>query len=257
MMLIFDIGNTHTNVGLGNGRRILKDFHFPTCDWKETSTPELIGEFQGSHKVDLVAFASVQPKADRHIRRLATRILRVPLFELNAETASLAGLKIDYPNPATIGADRLANAIAARKAFGAPVVVVDFGTAVTFDVVDKRGCYAGGIIAPGLNAMTDYLHDKTALLPRIEIRETRKVVGKSTTEAMLIGAVKGYRGMIHRLIEELETTLKAPALPVIATGGYARLIAKGVPRIKKVAPLLTLEGIRLAALSQQSRESAS
>ena len=119
---------------------------------------------------------------------------------------------IDYPKPDSIGPDRLANAVAARKRFGAPVVVVDFGTAVTFDVVNRAGNYAGGIIAPGLAAMTDYLHEKTALLPRIKIREVKTVVGKSTEQAMLVGAVHGYRGLVRELIAELKRELKAEKL---------------------------------------------
>ncbi|MGO8765384.1 MAG: type III pantothenate kinase, partial [Limisphaerales bacterium] len=151
----------------------------------------------------------------------------------------------DYPKPASIGADRLANAIAAKARFGAPVVVVDFGTAVTFDVVNAAGNYAGGIIAPGLAAMTDYLHEKTALLPRIKIVEPKNVVGRSTEEAMLIGAVHGYRGLVRELISELKQELRVKQLPVLATGGYAKLIAAKMPEISAVEPDLTLEGLRL------------
>jgi len=154
-------------------------------------------------------------------------------------------LGIDYPRPDTIGADRLANALAARHRFGVPVVVVDFGTAVTFDVVDQHGNYVGGIIAPGLAAMTDYLHEKTALLPRIRIREVTRVIGRSTTEAMLVGAVHGYRGLVRGLLGELKRALHVRRLPVVATGGYAGLIAAGLPEIDAVDPLLTLEGLRL------------
>jgi type III pantothenate kinase len=155
------------------------------------------------------------------------------------------GLGIDYPKPKTIGPDRLANAVAARHHFGAPVVVVDFGTAVTFDVVNRAGHYAGGIIAPGLAAMTDYLHEKTALLPRIKIHEVKTVVGKSTEQAMLIGAVHGYRGLVRELIAELKRELKVNQLPVVATGGYAKLMASKLPEITAVKPNLTLEGLRL------------
>ena len=152
---------------------------------------------------------------------------------------------IDYPRPDSIGPDRLANAVAARRRFGAPVVVVDFGTAVTFDVVNARGNYVGGIIAPGLAAMTDYLHEKTALLPRIKIREVETAIGKSTEQAMLIGAVHGYRGLVRELIGELKRELRAKKLPVVATGGYAKLIAAKMPEISAVEPDLTLEGLRL------------
>jgi type III pantothenate kinase len=125
------------------------------------------------------------------------------------------------------------------------VVVVDFGTAVTFDVVDRRGDYVGGIIAPGLAAMTEYLHEKTALLPQIKVREVRAVIGKNTEQAMLIGAVHGYRGLIHELLVRLKRELNCPRLPVVATGGYARLMAARLPDITAVEPLLTLEGLRL------------
>ena len=143
--------------------------------------------------------------------------------------------------------------MAARHRFGAPVVVVDFGTAVTFDVVDRAGNYVGGIIAPGLAAMTDYLHEKTALLPRIRIREVKSPIGKSTEQAMLVGAVHGYRGLIRELIMELKRELKVRRLPVVATGGYAQLIASKLPEITAVDPLLTLEGLRLVWEGNQNR----
>jgi type III pantothenate kinase len=165
------------------------------------------------------------------------------VLELTPKT--LRGVGIDYPKPNSIGPDRLANAVAAKSNFGAPVVVVDFGTAVTFDVVNAKGNYAGGIIAPGLAAMTDYLHEKTALLPKIKIREIKNVVGKNTEQAMLVGAVHGYRGLVRELIAELKRELRVENLPVVATGGYAQLIAAKLPEISAVAPDLTLEGLRL------------
>src|SRR5258708_25838302 len=144
-----------------------------------------------------------------------------------------------------MGRDRVANEVAARRRLGAPGVVVDFGTAVTFEVVDAKGNYVGGIIAPGLAAMTDYLHEKTALLPKIKIREIKNIVGKSTERAMLVGAVQGYRGLVRELIGELKRELRAKNLPVVATGGYAKLIAAKLPEISAVAPYLTLEVLRL------------
>ena len=126
-------------------------------------------------------------------------------------------------------------------------MIVDFGTAVTFDIINHRGNYTGGIIAPGLSAMTDYLHKKTALLPRIELRNPRTAIGKSTEEAMLIGTVHGYRGLVQALIGRIGGQLRARRLPVIATGGHAKLLAKGIPEITAVRPLLTLEGLRIAS----------
>ena len=131
----------------------------------------LVKKFVGRASLEGAALCSVVPRATPLVRKTVRRLWNLNAFELTPKT--LRGVGIDYPKPDTIGQDRLANAVAARKRFGAPVVVVDFGTAVTFDVVNRAGNYAGGIIAPGLAAMTDYLHEKTALLPRIKIREVK------------------------------------------------------------------------------------
>ena len=117
-------------------------------------------------------------------------------------------------------------------------------------MVDGKANYVGGIIAPGLAAMTDYLHEKTALLPKIEIREIKSAIGKSTEQAMRIGAVHGYRGLVRELIGELKRELHAKKLPVVATGGYAKLIAAKLPEISAVEPDLTLEGLRLVWLAK-------
>lgn len=246
MLILLDIGNTHTHVGLASVSEVLRQTDIPTAAWANGAAPKLIAKFLGKKKIAGASFCSVVPKASTFARRYLGKA--APKFvELTHRT--LQGIGIDYPAPATIGPDRLANALAARSFFGAPSVVVDFGTAVTFDVVNTRGNYAGGVIAPGLSAMTDYLHEKTALLPRIKIREIRTVVGKSTTEAMLIGAVHGYRGLIKELITEIKRELRAPELPVIATGGYAKLISTEIPAITAVMPSLTLEGLRLLWLA--------
>ena len=186
---------------------------------------------------------SVVPRATPLVRKTVRRLWELNSLELTPKT--LRGVGVNYPRPKTIGPDRLANAVAARHRFGTPVVVVDFGTAVTFDVVDKRGNYVGGVIAPGLAAMTDYLHEKTALLPRIKIREIRGAIGRSTEQAMLIGAVHGYRGLIRELLGRLKSRLKTRRLPVVATGGYAKLMAAGLPEISEVRSSLTLEGLLL------------
>jgi type III pantothenate kinase len=158
------------------------------------------------------------------------------------------GVGVDYPQPKTIGADRLANAAAAFAEFGAPVVVVDFGTAVSFDIVSAAGNYVGGVIAPGLEAMTDYLHQRTALLPKISLLEPPSAIGKSTKHAMLAGAVYGYRGLVRQILQEIGRELGIKKLPVVATGGYASLIAAGLPEIKVVLENLTLDGLRIIGL---------
>jgi len=159
------------------------------------------------------------------------------------------GVAIDYPKPASIGADRLANAAGAVAFYGAPAIVVDFGTAVTFDVLaapNGVATYIGGVIAPGLESMTDYLYQRTALLPRIDLREPVAAIGKSTKEAMLAGAVYGYRGLVRQILEEIRRELKTGRrLSVVATGGYAELIAERLPEVQQVHPNLTLEGLRI------------
>ena len=243
MLLLIDIGNTHTHVGLAEGRRIARQTEIPTSSWGTAAPERALIRFVGHRPVEGAALCSVVPRCTRSVREATFRLWKVRCLELTPKT--VVGIGIDYPKPGTIGPDRLANAVAARQRFGAPVVVVDFGTAVTFDVVNRSAKYVGGIIAPGLAAMTEYLHEKTALLPRIKIREIQKVVGKSTREAMLVGAVHGYRGLVRELIRELRRELRARKLPVVATGGYGELIAAALPEITAVDPLLTLEGLRI------------
>jgi type III pantothenate kinase len=252
MKLLLDIGNTHTHLGLADGRRVVRVTHLATEAWFDTRGRRALEDFAGRSRVDGVALCSVVPRVTPRVRRAVRELW--PLKPAELTSATVRGVGIDYPDPKSIGADRLANAIAVRRQFGSPAVVVDFGTAVTFDVVDGRGNYVGGIIAPGLAAMTDYLHEKTALLPRIRIREVRAVIGKNTREAMLIGAVHGYRGLIRELAGRLKRELKSRRLPLVATGGYARLIASAMPEITAIEPRLTLEGLRL--FLEETRESA-
>jgi type III pantothenate kinase len=243
MILLFDIGNTHTHLGLADDRRVVRLVDMPTFAWMAGGGPGRVKNFIGNAKISGAALCSVVPKATPVAKKFVQAEWKLEALELNSET--IRGVGIDYPKPKSIGPDRLANAVAARRRFGAPVVVVDFGTAVTFDVVDARGCYIGGIIAPGLAMMTNYLHEKTALLPKIQIRDVRSVIGKSTEEAMLVGAVHGYRGLVRELIRELKRELRTQELPVVATGGYAKLIAARLPEISAVAQDLTLDGLRL------------
>src|SRR5256885_6996730 len=165
MILLLDIGNTNTHVGIANEERILRHTNIPTGELLHGKAGKAIGALVGSRKIDGAALASVVPRATRPALALLQRRWRVEPLVLNAQTVTRIG--VVYPNPGSIGADRLANAVAATEHYGAPSVVVDFGTAVTFDIVDRHGNYIGGIIAPGLAAMTGYLHEKTALLPKI------------------------------------------------------------------------------------------
>ncbi|MEM9446330.1 MAG: type III pantothenate kinase [Verrucomicrobiota bacterium] len=157
------------------------------------------------------------------------------------------GIKIQYPNPSTIGGDRLANAVSVIHDYKLPAVVIDFGTAVTFDIISKDKAYLGGIIAPGLNAMTNYLHEKTALLPKLTLKAPKQIVGKSTVEAMRVGTFVGYRGLIKEILKEIKKELRSNTFSVIATGGQAEALAQQITQIQKVDPALTLNGLRYIA----------
>jgi len=243
MILLLDIGNTHVHLGLADDRRVRRVADMATAELPLERGLKVLRDFVGKRTVTGVAWCSVVPGVSRRLSPRLRRIWRVPCRELTHRT--VRGLGIRYPRPETIGPDRLANAIAATHHHGSPSVVIDFGTAVTFDVTDAEGFYVGGIIAPGLGAMTDYLHERTALLPRIRIRNTRAVIGKSTEQAMLIGAVHGYRGLIRGLLLRLRSELNCPKLPVIATGGASRIVARDFPEITSIDERLTLEGLRL------------
>ena len=237
--LLIDISNSFSKLAFATPRKISK----PTRIETRKFTLAALKRFIHRRRIDAAVVCSVVPKKNPVVRKAAkgTKILwltrRVKL-----------GVGIDYPNPKTIGADRLANAAAVAALYSCPAIVVDFGTAVTFDIVSAQRKYIGGVIAPGLESMTNFLYQRTALLPKLSLKEPRSAVGRSTIEAMRSGAVLGYRGLVREIISRI----KAERFPkqkvhVIATGGYADLIAKRLGEIDSVHPNLTLEGLRIVA----------
>ena len=207
----------------------------------------VVTEFLGRQKVRKVVVSSVVPEKNAAILKAARKIGVIWL-----DSTLKLGIGIDYPKPKSIGADRLANAVAVTKLYGFPAVVVDFGTAVTFDVISGRRKYIGGVIAPGLEAMTNFLYQRTALLPKISLKEPRSAIGKSTIEAMLSGAVIGYRGLVREILARIRAEqFPRKKLYVVATGGYARLIASRLPEVGAIRPHLTLEGLRIVATLNQ------
>jgi type III pantothenate kinase len=155
------------------------------------------------------------------------------------------GIGVRYPKPESIGPDRLANAVALAHLHGAPGIVIDFGTAVTFDILSADKHYIGGVIAPGLRLMTDYLHERTALLPQVTLSEPTHAIGQSTTEAILAGAAIGYRGMVRGILDALRHELPTGPVHILATGGDASWIVSGLDPSIIVDPDLTLHGLRL------------
>jgi type III pantothenate kinase len=245
MILLLDIGNTHTHLGLATQRGLVKRGDIPTTTWQEGTAARLIKSFAGRWVVEGAAACSVVPRATALARRAFESTWDMPWLQLTARTAR-RGIGLRYPKPASLGPDRLANVIAARHRYGAPCITIDFGTAVTFDVVDAKGDFVGGVIAPGVGLMTSYLHEKTALLPRIRLGTVRSSIGRSTRQAMRVAAVHGFGGMVRELIRKLKQDLGCRRLPVVATGGYARWAARLVPEITALDPGLTLDGLRLA-----------
>jgi type III pantothenate kinase len=232
--LLVNINNTNTSFALADARRVIRIIKLPTVSVRENPFANIA--------VSGVVLSSVVPPVTKRVRRM----LSVRPLIVSADID--LGVGVRYPNKKQIGADRLANAVGVVELYGAPAIVVDFGTAVTFDIVNARREYIGGVIAPGLASVTDYLYQRTALLPRIILAEPRSVIGKTTVDAMRVGAVIGYRGLVKEILSALKRESGMKKAIVVATGGYGDLMARKISEIQHVNPLLTLEGLRFIYL---------
>jgi type III pantothenate kinase len=238
VFLLIDISNSFTKFASASPDALRRIRRLPTPALTQRDFARMARPGQ-----KIVLSSVVPEKARLALRAFAPHVARGDLLTVSSRVNLGAG--IDYPRPSTIGADRLANAAAVHQLYGAPAVVVDFGTAVTFDIISPKGEYIGGVIAPGLEVMSDYLFQRTALLPRIRPSEPASAIGRSTRAAMLAGAVYGYRGLVREILRQIRTQLGVRRLHVVATGGYATLISARLPEIKVVHPNLTLEGLRI------------
>jgi type III pantothenate kinase len=237
MLLTVDVGNTDTVLGLFKGRRLIKEYRFSTRSMR----------FPKLHKISAVIVASVVPAVKTLLKKeLFKKTGCRPIF---ITANMLPGVKIRLKNKAEMGADRIINALAAFTLYKGPCVVVDFGTATTFDVVSAKGEHCGGVIAPGIKLARDTLHQRTAKLPLIEIKAPTRVIGKSTVEAMRSGLVFGYVAMVEGMVARIKAEMKLPPgrIKVIATGGLAGLICKYTNVVDRIDSKLTLQGLRLAA----------
>jgi len=232
--LLVNINNTNTSFALANSKRILRVVKVPTASVRDI--PFARDGICG------IVLSSVVPAVTRRVRRMLPRRPLIVSADIDL------GIGVRYPRKKQIGADRLANAVAVAELHGAPAIVVDFGTAVTFDIVNARSEYVGGVIAPGLASVTEYLYQRTALLPRITLAEPKSVIGKSTVDAMRVGAVIGYRGLVREILRALKRERGMKRAVIVATGGYGDLMARRIPEIEHVNPLLTLEGLRFIYL---------
>jgi type III pantothenate kinase len=225
-VLCLDVGNTRAHAGLLRDGRVLWQHAVPTplaADPVQGLAPHLTEIARGADVPDGIAYCSVVPAATAALHPvLATT--GWPLFNLTWEKCAPLGLPLDYPHPGQIGQDRLALAFGTLAIYGAPAVTIDLGTAVTFDVLNRRGAYEGGIIAPGLAIMTRYLHEQTALLPALDPDDllVSAGIGQSTVEAMKIGCAVGFAGMIRAILDRVLAELRQRGegdVHVVATGG--------------------------------------
>jgi len=248
MLLAVDVGNTNLTLGAFERERLIADWRIATR--KEATSDEIGVLFRSlfaQRRVDSAAVngmivSSVVPDLDAVVTRVAevyfhTRALFV-------EPGVRTGLPILYENPHEVGADRIVNAVAAVAKYGAPVIVLDFGTATTFDVVGSGGEYLGGVIAPGLGISAEALFARAARLSRVDVRKPQRVIGRNTAESIQSGLFHGYVSLVEGLVARLRAELGSDA-PVIATGGLAGVFGSDLSFLHGVDPNLTLEGLRL------------
>ena len=263
MLLALDVGNSNTSLGLFRLAADGAQTPEMVADWRittpfEKSTDEIgvllqtLFAMRGLtlDAVTGVAISSVVPPLDATLRRVSEGFFKLrPLF---VEPGVRTGLPVLTDNPSEVGADRVVNCVAAFDLLGGPTIVVDMGTATTFDVVSKKGEFLGGAIAPGLGIAADALFSRAARLPRVEIKKPAKIIGTNTTDNIQIGLYYGYIGLVDGILARLLAEL-GPETKTIATGGLAKLIAADCKHLDRVEDMLTLTGLRLIWERNQDR----
>lgn len=249
MILVVDVGNTNIVLGVYKGKELLHEFRISTA--RQATVDEygvlIHNLFQMSNilvsEIEGVIVSSVVPPLVGVVEEMCRKYIhKDPLI---VGPGIRTGLNLRYENPREIGADRIVNAVAAVEKYEGPLIVVDFGTATTFDCIDQEGNYLGGAIVPGIGIATEALVQRASKLPRIELEKPKKVIGRNTIHAMQAGIVYGYAGQVDGLVRRIKAEMGADNVKVIATGGLADLIAAETDSIDEIAPLLTLEGLRI------------
>jgi type III pantothenate kinase len=257
MLLVIDVGNTNTSLGVYQRAQLLRH-------WRLTTNPARTIDEYGVHArnlfelaqidfkdIEAIAIASVVPPLNYTLKRMAEVYFQLtPLF---VDHTTATGLKILYEPQSDVGADRIVDAVAALTMYGSPCIVVDFGTATTFNAINAAGEYIGGLITPGIIISTEALFARTAKLPRVDIKRPNKVIGSSTVAAMQSGLYYGYAGLVDGVLERMIGEMGSQTR-VIATGGLAPLIATASKFIEKVDDTLTLEGLRLVYEMSKAQE---
>lgn len=249
MILAIDIGNTNIVVALFDGKNLKNSWRIST-DKNKTSdeigiTISQLIEHNGvrAEEIEDVIISSVVPPIMHSFCNAIRKYINCEPIVVGPGVKT--GLNIKYDNPKEVGADRIVNAVAAINKYGTPLVIVDFGTATTFCAIDKNGDYLGGVIAPGVKVSMNALFERTAKLPRVEIKKPRSAIGRNTVSSMQSGAVYGQAGQVDRIVAEIKKELGAPSCRVIATGGLSVLIAPESSSIDTVDKTLTLDGLRI------------
>ena len=248
MLLAVDIGNTTINFGIFEDGKLKATWRLATGVHRMADEYAILiinlfdrQSIAASQITDAILCSVVTPLTDV-FEDICRRYFKVS--PLVVEAGVKTGVRICMENPREVGADRIVNAVAAHHLYGGPVIVIDMGTATTFDVVSEEWDYLGGAIAPGIATATEALFTRTAMLPRVELVHPKQAIGRSTVAAMHSGIVFGYAGLIKEIVARIQQELGTKAM-VVATGGYAELLARETPIIEAVNPDLTLIGLRL------------
>ena len=253
-LIVVDVGNTSVAAGLWENGRVTRVAHI---DDGFRCAADFVAGLAGKAQAEGLAYVSVVPKMDVKWARVARQLglaFHVVTYHDFAAADVKTRLKLDYPKPETIGADRLADAAGAVSRYGAPVLVMDFGTALTAAVVTKDKTWRGGVIAPGFPLMRDYLFERTAKLPRMKLGTGRAPkIGRSTEEAMRFGALVGYRGMVREIVATLKANFNED-FKLVATGGFAKWVLGGLDLDFTIDPTLTLYGAGLIASERMTKE---
>ncbi len=249
MLLAIDIGNTNIKYGIFDKDKLIASFRVSS---RITKTADeygsvLVNLLEDSNlkksDIDGVIVSSVIPPLNYTICHMCEYFFGISPFMVGPGIKT--GLNVKVENPKEVGADRIVNSVSAYKKYGGPVVVIDFGTATTFNVIDKDGTLIGGVIAPGIKTSLEGLVNATAQLPMIELVSPKKVIAKNTETNMQAGIIFGFAGLVDNILNKIKAELSVEDLTVIATGGLGEIIAKEVKSIKKVDRTLTLDGLKM------------
>lgn len=251
MLLVIDVGNTNIVLGIFKDEELIFDWRISTDKNKTVDEYGLmLRQMLGSENIDPrdikdIIISSVVPNINDIFPEIASKYFGLEPIIIGPGVKT--GMNILYDNPKEVGADRIVNSVAAFEKYGGPLIVVDLGTAITFDAINKHGDYLGGAICPGIKISADALFQRASKLPKVEIIPKAKVIGKNTVASMQGGIFFGYLGLIDAIIEKMIGELRTgdEKVKVIATGGFSKLFVEGSAYIEEIDPMLTLDGLRI------------